>query len=378
MRIAVIHSFYRSGQPSGENIAVEQQVGALERAGIEIVRVFRYTDVESKKPLYSVRSAWRMATGLDSQAVLDSVASSRVVLVHVHNLTPNFGDRWVNTLQVPLVTTVHNFRHACANGLLFRDGKICLECPENNSLFAVKHRCYQRSALASIPAAIATRGGPVRNRVLSHSALVITQSTRVQSFMLNEGVAEQKLLMIPGFVEPPTSASATPPDSPRFVFVGRDTPEKGLRELVAEWPNEWPLDVIGTEGWAGSEVWGNVTFRGRVNRDEIRATLSNYTALVFPGLSWEGAYPLAVREALAAGLPVVARAGSGAADLVTASRAGVVFASTAEGPLRDALREVVQSEGRLRARAQRYYEGALTEERWVTSTLQALRSVLTG
>ena len=147
---------------------------------------------------------------------------------------------------------------------------------------------------------------------------------------------------------------------------------------MAEWPSDWALDVIGTEGWAGTEVSANVTFRGRLGRDEIRAMLSNYTALVFPGLAWEGAYPLVVREALAAGLPVVARAGSGAADLVTASGAGVVFASTAEGPLREALREVVQSEGRLRARAQRYYEGALTEERWVTSTLQALRSVLTG
>ena len=52
LRVAVVHSFYASGQPSGENRVVEQQVAALEGAGVDVELVAQETDVRSGRRLY--------------------------------------------------------------------------------------------------------------------------------------------------------------------------------------------------------------------------------------------------------------------------------------------------------------------------------------
>ena len=44
MRIAVVHSYYSNRQPSGENVVVDLQVGALRRAGHEVHVVARAAD----------------------------------------------------------------------------------------------------------------------------------------------------------------------------------------------------------------------------------------------------------------------------------------------------------------------------------------------
>ena len=371
MRVAVVHSFYRSGQPSGENVAVEQQIQALENAGVEIVPVFRRTDDEAQRRLYGVRSALRLATGWDGGRLNELIQRVRPDVVQVHNTLPNFGTRWLAGLEIPVVTTLHNFRYACANGLLFRDGHVCLDCPTRGSLQALRHRCYQDSFAASLPAAIATSGGVTGNRVLLASKVVVTQSRRVHEFMLDSGVPEGVLAYVPGFVERRSGDPAPPPDAPRFVFVGRLSPEKGLEELIRLWPSRFPLDVFGGEAGSHPPSGDQIVFRGRLDRDELVPQLRGYTALVFPGLVWEGAYPLVVREALEAGVPVVAREGSGAADLVVESGAGIVYAGGDDASLDRALEEVTLRNEELRSAARRFFEASLTEEQWVAATIRA-------
>lgn len=378
MRVAVVHSFYRSDLPSGENVAVEQQIRALERAGVDVVPVFRWTDRESRRPLYSVRSAVRLSTGLDGGNLPEVIAGEEPDLVHIHNLFPNFGTRWLRGLTVPVVSTLHNFRFACANGLLFRDGHLCLECPTHGSIRALRHRCYQDSWAASLPAAIATAGGVGGNRILSASRVVITQSRRVHDYLVGSGVPEDRLSYIPGFVERRSGEPLPPPATPRFVFVGRPTPEKGLDELIRLWPVDVPLDIVGGDAPRTGTAPKRITFLGRAERNDLVAQLPGYTALVFPGLVWEGAYPLVVREALEAGIPVVAREGTGASDLVLESAAGAVYAGDDGDDLKRALAEVMQRNGDLRKAARHYFEGHLTEDRWAAATLRAYEGAVQG
>jgi len=364
--------------PSGENVAVLQQAKALERAGVEIVEIFRSTDEESIKPLHKARSAIHLATGIDGGHVGQQLRRANVDLVHVHNLWPNFGTRWLRHLKQPVITTVHNFRYACANGLLFRGGTTCIECPTSGSWAAVKHRCYHDSVMGSIPAALATMGGVQRNPVVQNSRVLVTQSRRVHDFMLTQGLAKSRLEYIPGFVEESPGTRDPVPRNPRFVFVGRPTPEKGLRELLLSWPSSLPLDVFG----ASANEWGplpaSVTLRGYLDRDELLRELPRYTALVFPGMAWEGAYPLAVREALAAGLPVVARDGTGAADLVLESRAGTVYEAEKEHSLARALFDVIKHNAVLRKEAHTFFQDQLSEQRWLTKIFAAYRGAMRG
>lgn len=367
VRVAVVHSFYRSDQPSGENIAVDQQMGALERDGIEVIPIFRYTDVESRRPLYRVRASFTMATGYDSRDIARSITGYNADAVIVHNTLPNIGNRWVRHRSVPLITMLHNFRASCANGLLFRDGRTCLACPTQGSLQAVRHRCYQDSLNASIPAAIATRGGASGNRLLQASDVIVAQSGRVREFMLAQGIPQSKLVLVPGFTEDRSGHPAAPPSPPRFLFVGRPTPEKGLTQLLEAWPDGYRLDVIGSDLLPSQAQAREIRARGRMSREETLRELRGYTALVFPGRAWEGAYPLVVREAFEAGVPVIARGGSGAADLVEAAQAGRIYDDGDPQSLRAALDWVTERNVDLRVAARRHFEGALTESRWVSA-----------
>lgn len=377
MRVAVVHSFYRSSQPSGENIAVRQQVEALRAAGVQILEVYRFTDEEAKAPLYKIRTAIGMATGVDRGHPERAIADFRADIVHVHNTSPNFGTRWLARLPIPVVTTLHNFRVSCANGLLYRDGHVCLDCPTNGSRAAFVHACYQASRAASLPAAIALAGGVTSNRLIKASAAIITQSSRVQSFMIGQGVPQERLHLIPGFVEEMHSTVAPAPRIPRFVFVGRDSPEKGLSELLDLWPPEYPLDVVGAEHPGTQDVTKapNARFLGIRDREWIVQQLPKYTALVFPGRVWEGAYPLVVREALESGLPVVALAGSSAADLVQQAGVGAVYEDAAADGLARALAHAHSGGDALRSAARGLFDGALTEARWCERTQRVYGTV---
>ena len=371
MRVAVLHSFYRNRYPSGENIAVQQQIDALQGAGIEILNVFRYTDHESERTGYRIKTAAQIASGHDFDDPLPAIEEFAPNLIHVHNLIPNFGTHWLNKTQIPVVTTLHNFRSACANGLLYRDGHVCLECPTNGSKAAVVHGCYQNSRLASIPLAIATRGGPAANALIKRSSMIITQSSRVNDFMLQQGISPGKLTLIPGFVEQWHRSATSPPTDPRFIFVGRDTPEKGLSELLAIWPCEYPLDVIGAEirnDQTKSVEATNVMFLGAQDRTAVRTQLPNYSALVFPGRVWEGAYPLVIREAMEAGVPVIALEGSGGADLVHLSQAGATYSDDSALELNQAIQTVLANGSNFRSAARSFFSLELTVSAWIKRT----------
>jgi glycosyltransferase involved in cell wall biosynthesis len=377
VKIAVVHSQYRSAHPSGENIAVEQQTEALRQAGHDILEIYRSTDVESQKRLYTVRSALSLATGLDFQHPDRAITQFAPDIVQVHNTVPNFGTRWLAQLPTPVVTTLHNFRVSCANGLLYRDGKICVACPTTGSASAAFHGCYQGSRVASLPAAIATAGGASKNRLIRASAAVISQSIRVHEFMLKEGLPGELLHLIPGFVESRHAVVADPPSKPAFIFVGRITPEKGLNELLAIWPGGFRLDIVGTGDVraSGTGSPSDVRYLGVQSRDWISAALPLYSALVFPGRVWEGAYPLVVREALEAGIPVVALDGSGAADLVHSSGAGAVYDDGSRGSLVKALQHSMDGGHALRLKSRSVYDREMTRDAWAARMTALYRQV---
>jgi glycosyltransferase involved in cell wall biosynthesis len=367
MRIAVLNSFYRSEQPSGENIAVMQQVSALRDAGIEVYEVFRYSDDLEEKPLFKVRSAFQVATGFDWGGARNLIKDMQLDLIHVHNTFPNFGTRWLSKINVPIVTTLHNFRTSCANGLLYRDGRVCVDCPATGSQASLKHACYRDSRLATLPLTIGTKGGAKRNPLLLASDSIITQSLRAHSFMWEQGIPQAKLHLVPGFVEERHSGVVSPPSQPRFLFVGRNSPEKGLSQLLTIWPQQFELDVIGTDNTleAPTAVKGSVQLLGMRSQEDVTSVLPSYSGLIFPGRVWEGAYPMVVREALEAGVPVVALEGSGAADLIKETGAGAIYREGSADQLEWALRLVITSSVVMRATARNVFQDDLRKEQWV-------------
>ena len=143
MRIAVVHSFYSSASPSGENDVVISQVSALRRAGHDVTLIDWHTDVEELTRGYALRAGLQVATGF-GPSPLKQLAEFEPDVVHVHNLFPNAGTRWLRHTDFPVVSSLHNYRQVCANGLLYRDGHGCTECVRS-TLHAVQHGRKKRA-----------------------------------------------------------------------------------------------------------------------------------------------------------------------------------------------------------------------------------------
>jgi hypothetical protein len=172
LRIAVVHSFYSSRQPSGENIVVDLQVDALRRAGHSVEVIARSTDELEQAASYPLRAGWRAATGLGDSPLAEVRAFSPDI-VHVHNLFPNLGRRWAKHVGAPVVATLHNYRPICPGSTLFRDGHACTLCPDSGSAHhAVRYSCFKDSRAQTLPVALGTRFAD--DPLLAHADRIIT------------------------------------------------------------------------------------------------------------------------------------------------------------------------------------------------------------
>lgn len=362
MRIAIIHSYYSTRQPSGENVVVDVQAAALRAAGHNVQVISQHTDELESGRGYAIRAAWNVATG-DGPSPMLALEKFQPDVVHVHNLFPNWGTRWLKEWSGPLVATMHNFRPVCATGTLYRGGATCTLCPDHSSLNAVKHSCYRGSAVASLPLAIRNFGGAARDAVLDRADRVITLSERARALYSGFGVPSEKIAIIPNFVDDDGFEPDTAPGL-AWAYIGRLTDEKGVRSLLAHWPVDEYLDVYG-DGPLRPEVeaaGANIRYRGAIPRSEVAGALARSQGLVFPS-EWAEGLPTIYVEALAAGRAIVARSGNSAADDVAVSHSGTVYERSAEiGPALSGARSGAREMGR-HARAR--FESVFTRDAWL-------------
>ena len=90
MRVLVVHNRYSSRSPSGENLAVDDEIRWLGEAGVDVVsHQVSNDEMVDVGPLARVRdglgAVWSLGARRRFEAALDE---SRPDLVHVHNLFP--------------------------------------------------------------------------------------------------------------------------------------------------------------------------------------------------------------------------------------------------------------------------------------------------
>jgi glycosyltransferase involved in cell wall biosynthesis len=317
IRIAMVHSFYSSAQPSGENTVVLNEVDALRRAGHEVALFAAHTDELEGEVFYKLRAGMRVATGYGRNP-LKAIKDFSPDVVHVHNLFPNFGQRWVEDLDSPLVHTLHNYRPLCANGLLFREGNICTRCPDGERFASLRFRCYRGSLAATLPLTIGTAGTTSDDPLLARADRLLVLSSLQRDQYVRSGVSPDRLLVVSNFL--PDSEDPGPSNNDRdgFVAVGRLAPEKGFFELAKIWPSMLPLTIAG-DGPDRDRIEHldneAVLLVGRLARTDIIGLLGRAIALVFPS-RWLEAAPLVHIEALAAATPVLAMDGNSVAAMV--------------------------------------------------------------
>lgn len=362
MKILVAHNYYQSHSPSGENRVVEQEVELLEARGIDVVLMTADSDSLTAGSVRSLASA--AISSVHSFAAVSRLKTllecEKPDVMHVHNVYPLLSPSIINVAKarsVPVVQTVHNYRHTCVAGTHFRAGATCTECIDSSRLSAVRHRCYRDSVPGTI---MMTAGSFVHQKTWRSVDAFITLSPYMADLVLLRGVDPARVW------QRPTAAEANPFRGAKrrseFLFVGRLDESKGVRQLLGAWkeaglPEEFTLRIVGSgplsdEISRHSNLTGNVRFTGSAAPSEVQQLMASSLAVVIPSRWWEG-FPRVLAEACAAGTPVICSAIGSLKSVVDDSIGW--FAKSNALDLADVLRLVARSPKLIEEKAENSY-----------------------
>jgi glycosyltransferase involved in cell wall biosynthesis len=337
MRVLLVHNFYGSSAPSGENAVFEAEKALLQKNGHEVAVFARHSDeIRTHGMMGLIRGA--LATPWNpwmAIAIQKKIADFQPDVVHVHNTFPLISPAIFHAIgkKVARVLTLHNYRIFCPAAIPMRNGKVCTACLDKKSSFpALLHGCYRDSRIATAPLAfnVALHRflGTWKNNVDAFIALSDFQA----KLMAEAGLPAAKVDVKPNFF------SGNPPVVPwqkrasYVVFVGRLSAEKGVENLLRAW-QMWgskapELLIVGAgEMRVALErmaVGLPVKFTGQVNSSEAQAQIAKARLLILPSECFEG-FPMTIREAFAFGTPAAVSNIGPLPSIVKHDENGVVF-----------------------------------------------------
>jgi glycosyltransferase involved in cell wall biosynthesis len=375
MRVLVAHNLYRSAAPSGENQLVRAEAALLREGGVDVVEMLEDSDTipggaagalrAAPGPVYSRSGVRRFERLLDEH---------EPDVVHLHHVTPLISP-WVVRVAwargIPVVQTVHNYRHGCVNGVHLRDGQVCTDCVGTRlNLPSMKHACYQDSRVRTLPVTIGldVHRGTWRNGVDRFLAL----TPFMRDMLVSYGLPADRITVRPTWVPDPGVGQRA---GREVLYVGRLDEAKGVDRLLEAWrlggrESGRRLTIVG-DGPLRPEVEelvrsdDQVSWLGQVPPPEVAAAMERAAYLVVPSRVFEG-YPLAVAEAFGRGRPVLTISG-GSVGTIVDDRTGWVVDPTSEA-LASAIARIDDADAATRGAAARAsYEQHNTPEQGLAS-----------
>ena len=310
MKILQIHTQYR--QPGGEDTVASNEAELLRNAGHSVI------EHREQNPLGSiaagtdmVRAAWNRTS---AKRIHDLVQVHQPDVTHFHNtwyhLSPAVFEA-THDAGSPTVLTLHNYRLACANAMLMREGLPCELCvTTKNAWHGVRYKCYLDSYTQSLASAFTIAYNRRRGTWRTDVDLILALTEFARGRFIESGVPAERIAVKPNFVPDPGPRTQPVEDSEVVLFVGRLTTEKAPDLLVEAWKRSgtrYLLEIVGV-GPLGEKLQSapnNVSLLGQVEHSEVRKRMLGARALVLPSIWYEG-LSMVLLEALAAGLPVLA------------------------------------------------------------------------
>ena len=264
-------------------------------------------------------------------------------VVHLHSIQA-LGTTLVDAAaarRIPVVVTMHDWWWACARLFLVDpEGFVCAprvdstrcHCAPGFDLVARRHELA---------------------RALTLVARVLTPSQVLADAVVANGIDPTRVVVCPNGVAVPPAGRDRRPGPVRFGYIGGpDNRAKGLPTLLAAADQldvgGWTLDLVGVPR-AAARVPLTILDRVRhlpafapSRRAEILAALD---CLVVPSLMRES-YSMVTREALAAGLPVIASDSGGPQEILRDGVNGWTVATADAADLSAAMRRLVRDPAR--------------------------------
>ncbi len=328
MRVLALHNTYQ--QPGGEDVVFAAEGDILRQHGDEVVEYLEDNHEADRigRMRLAARTIWSRASTRRLGEILRRV---RPDVAHFHNtfllISPS-AYYACRDAEVPVVQTLHNYRLLCPAANFYRDGHVCEACLGRRIPYpGALHGCYRGSrAQSSVVAAMITvhRGlGTWQTRVDRYIAL--TQFARRK--FIEGGLPPDRITIKPNFVHPDPGPGEH--QSGYALSVGRLSADKGISILLEAWrrlPDPPTLKVVGSGPLEPlvARAPHRVEWLGYQPRSRVLALMQDAAFLVFPSEWYEG-FPMAVAEAFATGLPVLASGHGAMLELISDGETGRHF-----------------------------------------------------
>jgi glycosyltransferase involved in cell wall biosynthesis len=263
--------------------------------------------------------------GLDPREVARAVRLSGARVVHAHNLQPALGWRALAAARAAgarVVLHLHQYRLVCAIGVCFTRGAECTRCHGRDTLPGVRLNCRD-----SMPEALAYGASLAlwQQRLVEHADAVIVPSRFARERLRELGAPlpwERVHVLAPplrpqafaagsdGFMKSGSPAGGTSAVGSYALVVARLAPEKGVDVAIDACREAGMALVVAGDGPEHAALArragdGPVRFVGHVGERELAGLRAGAALALAPSRSAE-TFGLAVAEAMAAGLPVIA------------------------------------------------------------------------
>jgi len=267
----------------------------------------------------------------------------------VHNVFPGLSPAVYDVAReccVPVIQYLHNYRFTCVNGLLLNHGELCFRCLNGNFLPAVQTRCWRESSVAGAVMGISL----VRLRVVgvfhqvAHWIAISHAQKRIHARI---GIPEEKISVLYHFYDGPKMHHQG--HGGDLLFLGRISPEKGVRLLVDAWLGEKIEDrclwIVGDGPIRGeleqrARNCANIKFTGFLTGQALESVWRESALAIVPSF-WEETFGRVLIESWAHGVPVLAARIGALPELIESTGAGWLFEPGSASSLGQKLRLIL-------------------------------------
>lgn len=327
MKILLVHTFYQVR--GGEDTVFEQEFQMLKDKHETQTLTFS-NQGGFKGAIFFFLSLFNFYIYLK---VRRSIIAFSPDIIHIHNWHYALGPiviRISKKLDIPIVSTLHNYRLLCPSGSLMDKGFVFTDSINSNFPWkAVKKKVFRNSYLMTFWLAFTIwfhKKVGTWNFVDKYILLTPFAKQLYSSSTL--GVDSSRFCIKPNFVSP--SINFNIDRKPFFLYVGRLSEEKGTEVLLSAFQKcNFQLKIVG-DGPLAEKVkkadidFDNIQYLGALDRNSVHKLMSQCTALIFPSIWFEG-MPMVILEAFSLGTPVIASNFGAMSSLIQNGANGIHF-----------------------------------------------------
>ena len=380
MRVLLVHEYYRSSAPSGEDRVFENEKSllALNDVGVKTVTVRNDMIGTSQGPSLFRTALYTIWSPFGVRLMREAILRYKPDVVHFHNTFPLLSQSAIyqaKKMGIATVQTLHNFRWICANAMLLGKDGLCERCIDCYPWPALMRRCYRDSLWATLPLALNIglhRFMKTWNRKVDRF-IVLSEFSKIK--FIEAGLPSEKIAVKPNFIED-VSVNCGRKDG-SWIYVGRVTEEKGVQFIPQVWNrmgDNAPILIIVGDGpyraklkkeIAGIGLQQKIIFHGQCVPDDVRRLIGKASLLLFPSI-WYEVFGLVIVEAYQQGVPVAAAKIGTPAFIVRDGETGVHFKPGDVADMADRLSALAKNPDvliRMGRKARAEYEAYYTPEK---------------